>query len=108
MYAQVQIMTSLFKCQCLNVNPYEIMKHLIFIFCLCLTSTFGLRPSPGCDKPQPSSPGEGEHEMIYFMYEDRQLGEVERDYIIQVPRGKVGFSIVAQKIINCQFIHISQ
>ena len=26
--------------------------------------------------------------MIYFMYEDRQLGEVERDYIIQVPDGK--------------------
>ena len=65
------------------------MKHLILIFCLGLTSTFGLRPSPGCEKPQPSSPGEGEHEMIYFMYEDRQLGEVERDYIIQIPNGKV-------------------
>ena len=67
------------------------MKTLILILSLGITSTLSLRPSQGCNKPQPSSPNEGEHEMIYFMYEDRQLGEVERDYIIQIPNGKVVF-----------------
>ena len=61
------------------------MKVLIF---LCLIHlSIGLKASQGCNGPQPPEPVPGEHGAFFFTYYDKDLGAVERNYFIQIPKG---------------------
>ena len=66
--------------------------HFSTFYCLNLNFVFGAkRTSLGCEKPQPSEPSPGGFEQYYFTYKDQNLGNVERNYIIQIPNGKMKY-----------------
>ena len=47
----------------------------------------GVNLSPGCGKTLPEQPRPGKHHKFSVSYQDKILGDVERNYIIQIPRG---------------------
>ena len=65
------------------------MKLTLLILSTMVWISSAVKPSPGCwhssDSPKP-----GESERFYFIYEDKLLGGVERDFIIQIPPGYDG------------------
>ena len=61
------------------------MKILIFLLLCYFQSNCALKPSPGCEKTQPSEPKPGQFKTVYFNYTDYRLGVIERNYILQVP-----------------------
>lgn len=63
------------------------MSRTIVLFALLylISPSFGLRPSKGCDKPMAEWPFPGHHGTFSVTYEDKLLGPVDRDYILQVP-----------------------
>ena len=59
----------------------------VFIFLSLFHLSFGFKASTGCNGPQPSRPVPGEHGTFFFTYYDKNLGAIERNYIIQIPKG---------------------
>lgn len=61
------------------------------LFAALFQGTFGVRPSPGCSITRNRrSDDKSFIETVYVTYEDKLLGPVDRNYIIQVPdSGKI-------------------
>ena len=60
---------------------------LVLISCI-LTITSALRPSFGCGHQKPPLPHAGHHHRFDLRYNDANLGEIYRHYILQIPNGK--------------------
>ena len=65
------------------------MKTILFALFNLIWTSSALKPSSGCDQSS-DSPHPGESERFYFTYEDKRLGSVDRDFIIQIPPGYDG------------------
>ena len=75
------------------------MKVLIIISLFHLS--FGFKASTGCNGPQPSRPVPGEHGTFFFTYYDKNLGAIERSYIIQIPQGTFTVYLLTKTISMC-------
>ena len=54
----------------------------------CLYGAYMLLILTVCDNSEPSEPSPGQFKRYFFMYNDQGLGNVERNYIIQIPMGR--------------------
>ena len=63
------------------------ISSLSILLCLA-NSVFSLRPSPGCNLKNTAKAHK--HETVNLVYEDKLLGPVDRNYIIQYPNGMYG------------------
>lgn len=62
------------------------LHSLLLFLVACLFQAQGQRPSKGCGKPLPNEPKPGHHYTFSFIVEDVNLGPVDRNFIIQIPR----------------------
>ena len=46
-------------------------------------------PSNGCGQPLPNQPHPGKHHAIHITVDDPNLGQMTRDFIIQIPERKI-------------------
>ena len=67
---------------------YLCTSTLLF-FIVFYHGTNGLKPSLGCGKQMPKQPHPGHQHKFSLYYEDKGLGSVYRNYIFQLPSGKV-------------------
>ena len=56
----------------------------------------GVNLSPGCGKTLPEQPRPGKHHKFSVSYQDKILGDVERNYIIQIPTGIFMYNVIIQ------------
>ena len=49
----------------------------------------GVQPSTGCERDLPSKPHPGHHHRFQIQFHDKHLGVIPRDYILQLPKGKL-------------------
>ena len=67
------------------------MGTIISILLICFVSkVFGQKPSSGCGKTLPLQPHPGHHHKFNVNYEDKSLGTVKRNYILQIPKVNFG------------------
>ena len=71
----------------------------IFILNLLIPANYGVNLSPGCGKTLPEQPRPGKHHKFSVTYQDKILGDVERNYIIQIPRGIFMYNVIIHKYI---------
>ena len=74
-----------------------LLRPLLFslsIFILKSLAAYGLNASPGCGKTLPEQPRPGKHHKFSVSYQDKILGDVERNYIIQIPRGIFMYNVI--------------
>ena len=73
----------------------------VFIIISLFHLSFGLKASTGCNGPQPSRPVPGEHGTFFSTYYDKNLGAIERNYIIQIPKGTFTVFQLTKTISMC-------
>ena len=56
---------------------------------MILAKSLAVQPSAGCGKTLPESPRPGEYHRFFFIHNDIKLGPVERDFIVQLPKGNL-------------------
>ena len=71
----------------------------IFILNSLIPANYGQNLSPGCGKTLPEQPRPGKHHKFSVSYQDKILGDVERNYIIQIPRGIFMYNVIIHKYI---------
>lgn len=73
----------------------------IFLWLILLQGTLSVRPSPGCSSKSVLSKGKVKRKTIHFTYEDKLLGPVDRNYIIQIPKGKTFYPTFLNLFTPC-------
>ena len=61
---------------------------LIYTLLSCIALSSALRPSFGCSHQKPPLPRPGHHHRFDVTYNDANIGEIYRHYILQIPNGK--------------------
>ena len=61
---------------------------LIYTLVSCIALSSALRPSFGCSHQKPPLPHPGHHHRFDVTYNDANIGEIYRHYILQIPNGK--------------------
>ena len=59
-----------------------------------------VRPSTGCGRDLPQQPHPGHHHRFRIQFHDKYLGVVPRDYILQLPKGKLEYDQGLRSSIN--------
>ena len=77
---------------CGQIAKMRAIWILVLTSCIALVSS--LRPSYGCGHQKPPLPHPGHHHRFDLRYNDANLGEIYRHYILQIPNGK--------KYISCE------
>ena len=65
------------------------MFNMFTILLAILSVTSALKQSPGCGKELPKQPHPGHHHRFHIQYEDKYLGSLDREYILQIPPGEL-------------------
>ena len=71
---------------CGQIAKMRAIWILVLTSCIALVSS--LRPSYGCGHQKPPLPHPGHHHRFDLRYNDANLGEIYRHYILQIPNGK--------------------
>ena len=69
--------------------PVRNMFGQVLILISIFRNSLAIQPSAGCGKILPDSPKPGEHHRFFFERNDVLLGTIERDFIVQISKGKV-------------------
>ena len=78
------------------------MRFLGFL----LLSTFlleacqAVNPSTGCGRDLPQQPHPGHHHRFRIQFHDKHLGVILRDYILQLPKGKLEYDQDLRSSLN--------